>query len=270
MATESLKNIPTSALIDALMARQLSDSDITKLHGLKPRVNPKVDKSISANLKDNTLSKNAERIAAAVVRRNVHAKLPAEAQINGKQVAFGHQGGFYDHGDQIKLSAADRVVGSLQSKIYNQQDKYPDLMSSHLVSVTQSEADQRNLVLTVFLFQDRRQIDSRGWFSPAHLQIELPRQAMTDLITETQRNPDFLESFYQKVFPGLDNQDGKPGIRRAKADGFYSIAGANVDKAQALLRDTARDPEVHDFFKSLGKNKYRNGPYGTGDAFSPR
>ena len=211
----------------------------------------------------------AKRFAKAVVRKNVHGKLPAGSKINGVEIKRSYAGGFYDHGpDQMFLSPLESKVSQLHTTIYQEQNKLPELVNSHVVSVVPSVTDRRNAVLTIHFFQDRKQVDGRGWCTPAHVSTELPGGVMAEFLGTVSRNPDLLEDFYQRTFMGLDSEGGLPGMRRTKVDGFYLISGDRLLEAGKV---GAYDTEgVNRFFGALEKHHYQNGPYGTGDTFQPR
>lgn len=266
-----LKDIPTARLIHELRARNLTVEEINTLQALRPA--EQVDSSqIVAAAPVKEVKDSAEKFVNAVVRRNVHGKLPAGSRIVGAEIERGLAGGFYDHGpDQMRLSPLESYVGGnhLLGVIYHNQDKLPDLVNSHVVSVTPSVIDQGNMVLTIHFFQDKQAPDSRGYYTPGHVSAELPSGVMSEFLGEISKNPDLLEDFYQKTFVGLDSQGESPGMRRAKADGFFLINGAKLEEA-GKIRGSYDTRAAGGFFSALGKHQYRQGPYGTGVAFQPR
>lgn len=264
-----LKDVPTETLIAMLRTRGLTADNVTALQSLRPAETTSGSQVTIATGGPKEIKSSAEKFAKAVVRKNAQGKLPAGSKINGVEINRSYVGGFYDHGpDQMRPSPLENSVSQLHSSIYQNQDKLPDLMKSHVVSVTPSEADRGNMVLTIYFFQDRKQIDGRGWCTPAHVSTELPSGVMTEFLGEASRNPDLLEDFYQRTFIGLDSVGEKPGMRRIKADGFYLISGAKLEEAGKVGRyDTGG---MSKFFGTLEKHQYQNGPYGTGDVFQPR
>lgn len=268
-ALEVLRNFSTDALLAELARRSLTAEEVSKLQLLRPAETTGTSQTTLATEGRTDVKSSAERFARAVVRKNVQGKLPEGSTINGVKINSRNVGGFYDHGpDQMRLSPDDHRINQLYSGIYHEQDQFPDLVGAHVVSVTPSEADHENTVLTIHFFQDRKQIDSRGSCTPAYVSAELPGGAMTEFLSEMLKNPDLLEDFYQRIFVGLDSQGDLPGMRRVKADGFFLISGTKLEEAVKIQGyDTQA---VSTFFKSLEKHQYQKGPYGTGDAFQPR
>lgn len=264
-----LKGVSTETLIALLSSRGLTAQNIAALQSLRPAETTGSSQTVIATGSPKEIKSSAEKFSKAVVRKNAQGKLPAGSKINGVEINRSYVGGFYDHGpDQMRLSLLDSNVSQLHSALYSNQDKLPDLMNSHVVSVTPSETDRGNSVLTIYFFQDRKQIDGRGWCTPAHISTELPSGVMTEFLGEISKKPDLLEDFYQKTFVGLDSQDGLPGMRRIKADGFFIISGAKLEEAGKVGKYDTR--AMSTFFSSLEKHQYQQGPYGTGDAFQPR
>jgi len=248
----------------------MSENKDAAIRSLQPAETTGNSQAVIATGNPEELKSSVEKFAKAVVRKNAQGKLPAGSKINGVEINRSYVGGFYDHGpDQMRLSPLENNVSQLHSTIiYSNQDKLPDLINSHVVSVTPSETDHGNSILTIYFFQDRKQIDGRGWCTPAHASTELPSGAMTEFLGEISKNPDLLEDFYQKTFVGLDSQGGLPGMRRIKADGFFIISGTKLEEAGKVGKYDTR--AVDTFFSSLEKHQYQQGPYGTGDAFQPR
>lgn len=264
-----LRDVSTETLITLLGSRGLTAQNIVALQSLRPTETTGSSQAAIATGSPKEIKSSAEKFAKAVVRKNAQGKLPAGSKINGVEIKRSYVGGFYDHGpDQIRISPLDSNVYRLHSTLYKNQDKLPDLINSHIVSVTPSETDGGNSVLTIYFFQDRKQIDGRGWCTPANVSIELPSGVMTEFLGEISKNPDLLEDFYQKTFVGLDSQGGLPGMRRIKADGFYIISGTKLEEAGKVGEYDTR--AVGTFFSSLEKHKYQQGPHGTGDVFQPR
>ena len=265
-----MKDVSTEALIEELRTRALTTENVTSLQSLKP-----VDKTekvvvapeVSVPMKTKS---SAERFAKAVVRKNAHGKLPAGSKINNLAIDGSKSGGFYDHGpDKIELSALENGVVNLQLGIlYQNQDRFPDLVSTHIVTVTPSKMDSGNMVLTIRFFQDPKQIGGRGLCAPAHVSTELPNGTMSEFLGEIQKTPDLLEDFYQKTFVGIDSSGESPGMRRVKADGFYLVAGAKLEEASKV--GSYDKDGTRRFFESLQKFQYQSGPYGSEDAFQPR
>ena len=264
-----LKSVSTETLITLLSSRGLTAQNVATLQSLRPAETTGSSQATISTGGPKEIKSSAEKFAKAVVRKNAQGKLPAGSKINGVEINRSYVGGFYDHGpDQMRLSPLENNVSQLHSTIYSNQDKLPDLMNSHVVSVTPSETDHGNSILTIYFFQDRKQIDGRGWCTPAHASTELPSGVMTEFLGEISKNPDLLEDFYQKTFVGLDSQGGLPGMRRIKADGFFIISGTKLEEAGKVGKYDTR--AVDTFFSSLEKHQYQQGPYGTGDAFQPR
>jgi len=268
--TELLKNVPTDTLITLLRERDLTVQDVAELQSLRPAEAASSSQAIIATGGSNEIKLSADQFVKEVVRKNAQGKLPARSKINGVQINRSFVGGFYDHGpDQMLLSSLESNVSQLHNIIIcERQDELPDLMNAHVVSVTPSEQDRGNMVLTIHFFQDRKQIDSRGWCTPAYISAELPSGVMTEFLGGILKDPDLLEDFYQMLFVGLDSQDNAPGMRRTKADGFYLISGAKLEEAGKVGRYDTRG--VSNFFASLEKHHYQQGPYGTGEFFKPR
>ena len=258
-----LKQVPTSSLINALQSRSLTNEDISTLHSLKPTEEPRP--AVTTPSKDNIygIIQSAERYAASVVRKYVHGKLPKDTLVAGHQVENSVEGGFHNHGPN-NFENPD-IVHSLQSNIYHGQRQYPDLMNSTIVSLQPSTTSKENMVCSLYFFQDRKAPDSRGYYTPAHVQAELPREVATQFVSEIQTTPDLLEMFYQKMFPGLDGTDKRPGMRRAKSDSFYLIENSGNMTATRMREDSPRA-----ILSNVPKFNYRNGPYGSGEPYSPR
>jgi hypothetical protein len=216
---------------------------------------------------------SAEKFAKAVVRKNVHGKLPAGIKTNGLKVVSSD--GFYDHGpDNVQLPLlTKKFLYEIQNgAIYGlgNRNYFSDLINTQIVTAAPSITDSKNLVLTIHFFQDNKQEDARGKFTPAYMSAELPSGVMSEFIDAIQKSPDLLEDFYQKTFVGLDSQGGSPGMRRAKSDGFFLITGSKLEEASGISRYDER--KIRTFFDSLKSEKYlyKHGPYGTGDAFQPK
>lgn len=212
----------------------------------------------------------AEKFAKAVVRKNVNGFLPEGSKINGVKIHGIDAGGFYDHGpDKLYPPRGEKNVARLHNhSIYPHRVKLPDLVQSHIVSVAQSDTDRGNMVLTIHFFNDSEKLDPRSECSPAYITTELPERTMTEFLEEISRNPDLLEDFYQKAFVGLDSVGGLPGMKRVKADGFFLISGDKLIEAGKIESHLDIDG-VRNFFETLEKHHYQNGPYGTSE-FRPR
>ncbi len=211
----------------------------------------------------------AEKFAKAVIRKYVEGKLPSGSKVNGTEINSLYAGGFHNHGpDRIPSSPLFNNVLRLFNTIYENPNKLPNIMNSHIVSVTPSQTDLENRVLTILFFQDAKQVDSRGYCTRGQVSMELPNGVMTEFLGEISKNPDLLEDFYQKTFVGLDSQGGLPGMRRIKANGFFIISGTKLEEAGRVEKYDTR--AVGTFFSSLEKHQYQQGPYGTGDAFQPK
>lgn len=268
-ALEGLKNISTDALIAELTGRALTAEEVSKLQLLRSAETTGTSQTTLVTEGRTDVKSSAEKFARAVVRKNVQGKLPAGSKINGVEINRQEAGGFYDHGpDKMRLSSPKYSIEELSSGVYQRQDQFPDLVGAHVVSVTPSEIDRVNMVLTIYFFQDKKQIDGRGWCTPAHVSAELPSRTMTEFLSEISKNPDLLEDFYQRIFVGLDSQGDLPGMRRVKADGFFLISEAKLGEAVTIKGYNTQ--AIGAFFKSLEKHQYQKGPYGTGDAFQPR
>jgi hypothetical protein len=264
---ELLKNVPTKTLIDSLRTRKLTVKDVATLQSFRPTESINVSQAIIETEGVKEIS-SAEKFAKAVVRKNVEGKLPFGSKVNGTEIVRKeYEGGFFDHGPNQQIVAEFGPVRNLQSVIYVSEDRLPNLVGSHLVDVAPSKKDDGNSVLTIYFFQDEKQIDYRGW-TPAHVSAELPKKDMTELLSAISMDPDLLEDFYQKTFVGLDSQNNLPGMLRVKADGFFIIPAAKLEEADRIKRYD--DKGIETFFNSLEKHHYQNGPYGTGDAFKPR
>lgn len=264
-----MKDVSTEALIEELKTRNLTQDNISLLQTFKPTEKtdvPEIKTDINTSIET---VQSAEKFVKAVERKNAFGKLPSGSTIDSKSIE-GLGGGFYDHGpDKMELPKAENGVSSMQNNIlYQKQDKFSEQMGSHLVTVAPSEANHANMVLTIRFFQDRKQIDGRGWCTPAHVSVEIPNNIMSEFVNEIQKNPDLLEDFYKKTFEGLDGSNDQPGMRRIKANGFYLITGDKL--AEATEVDKYNETLANRFFNSLQKLKYQNGPYGSGDEFKPR
>lgn len=264
-----LKNVSTEELISLLRARNLTPGNVAVLQSLRPAETTSGSQTTIATGGPKEIKSSAERFAKAVIRKNAHGKLPVGSKINGVEIDRFKEGGFYDHGPDKKMqpSPLGEKVSQLNSTIYKNQRELPDLVNTHIVSVTPSEQDKGNMILTIHFFQDKKQIDGRGWCTPGHVSTELPSGIMTEFLGEISKNPDLLEDFYQKSFVGLDSQDGSPGMRRTKSDGFYLISGSKLEEVGKIASDNTRS--VNNFFATLEKHHYQQGPHGTGDTFQP-
>lgn len=219
---------------------------------------------------------SAEKFANAVISKNVYGKLPKGPVIDGVQIGRDTDSrganDFYYYGPDKTLRPENNVL-SLVDTIYHRQGKFPELVNSHIVSIAPSSPDAVNSILTIHFFQDKKAPDHRGYYTPAFVQVKLPNKATSEFLSEISKNPDLLEEFYQKVFIGLDGKEGNPGMRRAKADGFYLITDKNLEEVSKAYRAydsiTGYDQEkrIKAFFQNLGKHQYKNGQYGTGEAF---
>jgi hypothetical protein len=217
------------------------------------------------------ITSSAEKFVKAVVKRNVFGKLPNGLKTSGVNVVS--SGRFYDHGpDKVQLSplAGNFFYEILNHAIYSNSKKFSDLINTHIVTVAPSLTDSKNMVLTVHFFQDKQQEDARGYFTPAYVSTELAGGVMSEFIDAIQKSPDLLEDFYQKTFVELDSQGGRPGMRRAKSDGFFLITGPKLEETSGISRYDER--KIRTFFDSLKNEKhlYQHGPYGTGEAFLQR
>lgn len=234
--------------------------------------NGKAEMDLLKNTLDARTAKEKSSVgefAQAVIRRKVYGKLPVGTKINGMEIDELSAGKFCDHGpDRIRPSKLEENVGQLHLRLFVAQDKLPDLVNSHVVSVSPSETEPGNMVLTIHFFQDRQAPNSRDTYTTAYVQTELPKDVMDKLLSEVtdNDNPDILEGFYQEVFDGLDSKGKAPGMRRVKAAGFYLITGSDLVRAGR----TEYGPEgIRRFFQRLEKyHQYRNGPYGSGDVFT--
>lgn len=277
-----LETVSTSVLIGTLKSRNLTQEEKTALGLLLQEAeNATISEVKKETKKAQTI---VERFAEAVVRSNVHGKLPKETKIKGAEINPSRSGWFFDHGpDSIPLSKQDEAVSWLYSNDYGSictmKEKLPHLVNSHIASVFPSKENPGNMVLTVYFFQDKKAPDSRNKYTPAHVQVEFPKKIMTELLNELPINPDLLEELYQEVFTGLDSKgDEFPGMRRAKADGLYLITEADLEKINEMegrhhgdLRHYGYpEEEIRSFFENLERYKYRSGPYGSGDAFEPK
>lgn len=260
---------PTAALVGELMGRKdLRPEHIVALQSLqaaednKPEIIPQTKSAEEQN------QKLAEKFANAVIRRNVFGKLPRGTKINGVEINKAEVAAQDDHGpDQLHLSLLETNVSLLHSLLGQYEITLRELINSHIVSVTPSGTGKENMVLTIHFFQDKSQVDTRGYFSSAHVAVELPSAVMTEFLDEIQKNPDLLEDFYQQAFNELDNREGNPGLRRIKSDGFFLISGTEAEKVGKIKKNDTQ--AINTFFKSLTKHQYQHGPYGTGEAFQP-
>ena len=205
-----------------------------------------------------------EEFLKAIVKKNAYGKLPSGSQIDGKEIRF-RGTDFHDHGpdSNIERLQSEMNVLGLIDEIYKNQ--IPDLLSSHIVSVVPSEDNPGNMLLFIDFFQDKNQIDSRTYNTPAQVGVEMPAEVMSDFLKRIVENPDLLEDFYQRAFAGLDSQEGKPGMLRIKSDGFFIITGDKLKEAEKISKQFGTSG-ITTFFNSLEKYQYKHGPYGTGTA----
>ncbi len=256
---EALKQIPTETLIALLQTRSLTEQDVEALQSLRPADKISSSETIIATGGSEEIKLSAEEFAKAIVRRNVHGKLPAGSKINGVEISRSDAEGFYDHGpDRLRISPLENKILYLHQRIYSSQREFPDLVNSHILSVVPSIADPKNEVLSIHFFQDREQVDSRGFFTPAHVSTEFPRVVMTKFLQVILKEPDLLDDFYKRSFVGLDGEGSQPGMRRVKADGFFLVSEAKIEEAGKVEGKGYRG--VRTFFDALEKHLYQKVP----------
>lgn len=267
---EQLTGTSTADLIAELSKRKLSEADVTTLKSFKPEESASTLATASVTETKDTGLPNVDRFVSAIVKKNFQGKLPSGTIIDGMAISLA--GGFYDHGpnQDMKFTPLEDAVYKLHNKIYPEQDKMPGLMQSEIVTVSPSTTNPENKVITFFFFQDRKQIDGRGWCTPAHAQMELPASTASELVVNVSSDPDMLEAFYQGAFKGLDSKgEGLPGVRRIKATGFYLLTPVDLDKA-SVAGSSYDKSKINDVFKDKTRYEFKNGPYGSGDVFQLR
>lgn len=209
----------------------------------------------------------AEKYAKAVVRRNVFGKLPKGLKVDGESLDSDLPEGVYsDYGpDKIELDKYYKEASSLFSRIFENKSRFPELLTSQVVSIVPS-ADESNFVVTIHFLQDKKQVNTGGRqeYTDASVSVELPVRLVGDFQLDILSDPDMLEEFYQQAFEGLDSQDGSPGMRRLKVDGFYLLGQEQITKGLSIQRSDTQG--FQDFFASLQRYEYQSGPYGTGEA----
>lgn len=277
-----LKTIPVSKLIEELGSRKLTYADIITLQSLRPEEEIDNSKATIITESPKEIKSSVEKFAKEVIGKNVYGKLLKRVKIDGIQIGRDSDSrganDFSYYGPDKTLHPVDTKenVWSLVNIIYRKEDQFPELVNSHIVNVAPSSPDAVNNILTIYFFQDRKAPDNRGYYTPAFVQVKLPDKATTEFLSEISINPDLLEEFYQKVFIGLDSKEGYPGMRRAEANGFYLIADKDLEEVRKACKEydpkTGYDQKkrINTLFKNLGKHQYKNGPYGTGEAFQAR
>jgi hypothetical protein len=262
LTKEVLERASVNDLITELKNRKLTLEQFQNIVDFLSIQTKKNDRNTDPDHKEEKAS-NIEKYAKAIIRSNVHGKLPKGAKINGVKITSPN--GFYDHGpnadkltsEQLKVSLIRTVIYRIQRELRNQ------FIDWHLVSITPS-TEKNNSTLTVFFFQDKKQVDSRGYYTPAHVSIEMKTDTIKEFLQDLRNNPDLLEDFYQEAFTDIDETEENPGIRRVACNQFL------------LLTDYRNIPEIgpYDkkklvtFLNTLEKFSYANGPYGTGEAIT--
>lgn len=265
-----------------------------------------------------------EEIHNGVLGMNIHGKLPQETEVEGLSlIKEGLRTGFRDFGPDKDIARSvwhgrGRVIDQFVGRIYNdgRWRELSELVNSHFVWAVPAfleggeeidfsgmtfaerieysrkyppsppEIDDQNMVLAIKFFQDKFTPDypDRQAYTQAYVQVKLPNELAKKVLVEVQENPDLLEKLYQMLFPGLDAQENRPGMRRAAADGVYIISDAEFEKAREVVaftqtpdgrssRDLNDDEKtqvtqmVRHFFERLTRYTYTDGPYGTGEAY---
>ena len=123
----------------------------------------------------------AEKFAKAVIRKYVEGKLPSGSKVNGTEINSLYAGGFHNHGpDRIPSSPLFNNVLRLFNTIYENPNKLPNIMNSHIVSVTPSQTDLENRVLTILFFKMLNKLIVGGYCTRGQVSMELPNGVMTE------------------------------------------------------------------------------------------
>ncbi len=210
----------------------------------------------------------AEKFAQSVVRKNVFAKLPRGAKINGVEIDW-RTSGYWNYGPN-KIESFNGTFNWLQGNIQDSQDELPELVNSHMLCINRTVNNEKNKIISINFFQDDK-VDRRA-YSTTQIQYEFPKEEAIRFIEEVSKNPDLLEEFYQTTFVELDSTNEHPGIRRVKADGFYLITESYIQEIVKMeySLSSSRKNKIKEFFNNLKKYHYKNGPYGSGNPFKPR
>jgi len=264
-ANELLTGTSTENLIAEISRRKLTPQHVDILKTLK-------SESVALGASATEIKQSdMERFANKVIKKNFHGKLSRGSTINDVAIAIYEVGGFFNHGpDQMKLNSFESAFNSLHSRIYSDQNKMSELMQTEFVSVSPSENTPGNQSMTIFLFQDKKQEDSRGWCTPAHASFELSTGDMNELVDTIKNEPDALEAFYKACYKDLDaeNEDS-PGARRLKTTGFYLVTPGQIKKI-TKAKESYDASVIAEVFTDLKRYDFKNGPHGSGDSFQPR
>ena len=257
--TEMLKSVPTEALIGALRMRDLTTKEIEVLQSfgkkegiddLQPRVLEEETKS--------EVELSADRFVQAITRKNVTTYAPAGTKIDGVVDIKKYSDGYCYSGPDVferKWNTACLAAQRITS-LDNLQ-----ILASNIIGFEKSETDENNTIVTTCYFND----DSPNWdilslsSSTLYISAEMPNEIAAEFKESILKNPDLLEDFYQKIFPGLDGNSNRLGVARIKADGFYLIE----KELDSVLRNDSRRENTIRIISGLKKHYYKNGLYGT-------
>lgn len=242
---------------------------------------------------------SVDKYVRAITRSNVFGHLAPGAQymVNGTSVNNIVFGGFKSNGPNTELDRlalkgegvipgkGNRTLADLGNAIYEAHGNLDRFKSSSLVGVYPSDRPGYS-VLAIHFFQQSSEkvgeLDGRtkNTLVPNYVQAELPAELMKELLADIQKDPDKLESFYERAFKGLDRPEGSSGegFGRAKSDGFYLISEQDMTEGidKAVLRRRGMDTRTRlggifrdhtrYYLESMPRFNYQHGPYGTGPA----
>lgn len=167
-----------------------------------------------------------ESICSSVTAHSVYAaELLDGTKINGVSILNPSEG-FGDYGDgELTRNKSTWADSCEDAKIFSkalQESGQQSLVLSVWDEIIPDKSDK--IIFAIGGYQKQSQSGSRRGNTPYYLYIEMPRSSASGLVDLIIQKPDYVESFYQRIYGGLDalpNQEA--GLRRIKTDSVKII-----------------------------------------------
>ncbi|MBU1071126.1 hypothetical protein KKG65_01805 [Patescibacteria group bacterium] len=210
------------------------------------------DENVRSNDEDRVVTeRSVEYFANQVEGKVIFGKLPADTLLDGEKIVeYPLSFSFHGKDNPLKIEIHKKsLMKKLQGGIYKNVDDLKFLLQRQMVTVMPEDSEGMK-VLAVYFFQDTKNSDvGRTGFSPAAYVVRLSAKVADEFVETIKKNPGTLEGFYQRVFSGLDASDGRGGMSRIKADGFYVLNDVEIPEEVSKNKD--RSSVLVSFFQNL-------------------